>query len=425
MLRANPHLFSARCLSLAVTAAVALAPVAGVAAPSKKKGKKAAAEAPATDGKTVALLNFSGDPKGADLRSDIALALEEQGFSVKKVALDLSAAAKRIKCKDDIEGASCLEALGEWLNANPKTAADFIVYGSIDPAPPKKAHIVAYDIGKKDQVEAFDTVFVEQDLILPIALPRAIGQAVQDRVEPPPPASEEEMATIAALDEPEKTPEMLKAEADRIAKAQAEAEQMQQDAVVDTSNIEVDLKKDFKDFCRDGKRTKRKSKDDPKDLRPSCKRGPFWGYWQPRAWVALGLTVGAGIGTIALYSAALAARGPYSDAVDALDAYNANTGGCDPVRDPNCIVNGDQAYDALATEVSRTGATMRQRAIIGDVLLGTTVLLFGVTAIIVYQDRRDAKEFIRQEKGLRAISDLNVGPILTKDTKGAGVSFKF
>ena len=27
--------------------------------------------------------------------------------------------------------------------------------------------------------------------------------------------------------------------------------------------------------------------DDPKDLRPVCKRGPFFGYWQTRAWVAL------------------------------------------------------------------------------------------------------------------------------------------
>jgi hypothetical protein len=415
---------SARALCLLTAALVGLVPITAAAGPAKKKAKAAAAE-PATDGKTVAMLAFSGDPKGAEVRGDVQLALEEEGFTVKRVALDLDAAATKIKCKKEIDGSDCLDALGKWLNSNPKTAADFIVFGSFEAAAPKTATIVVYDIAKADRVQTFETAFAEQDLILPIALPRALVGELEDRIEPPPPATDEEAAIIAGLDEPEKTPEIIKAEQDRIAKAQADAEQQQQDAVIDTSDIEVDLKKDHKDFCREGKRTKRESKDDPKDMRPSCKRGPFWGYWQPRAYVAMTLAIGSGIGMAAMYGAALAARGPYSDAVDALDAYNANTNGCDPTRDPNCIVDGDQAYDALATEVSRTGATMRERAIIGDVLLGTTVLLGGVLAIIVYQDRRDAKEFIRQEKGLRAISDLRVGPMITKDQQGVGMGFRF
>ena len=118
---------------------------------------------------------------------------------------------------------------------------------------------------------------------------------------------------------------------------------------------------------------------------------------------------------------ALVARGPYKDAVDELDAYNAQAGG-DPRRDPNAAADG---YDALATEVSRTGSIMRRRAIVGDVLLGTSVLLGGVLAIIIYQDRTDAKRFIKEEKSLRAISDLRVGPILTRETQGLGMGFRF
>ncbi|MCA9709593.1 MAG: hypothetical protein KDK70_27390, partial [Myxococcales bacterium] len=146
--------------------------------------------------------------------------------------------------------------------------------------------------------------------------------------------------------------------------------------------------------------------------------------WQPRAWVALGLTAGAALGTVALYSAALAARGPYRDAVDAVDAYNAGVDG-DPRTDPYSVQSGDQAYDALATEVSRTGAVVRRRAIVGDVLLGTSVLLTGVLAIIIYQDRTDAKRFIKEEKSLRAISDVRVGPMIGKESKGLGLSFRF
>ncbi len=194
--------------------------------------------------------------------------------------------------------------------------------------------------------------------------------------------------------------------------------------MISTDEIEADLKADFESVCRNEPRKKRESKDDPKDLRPACKRGPFWGYWQPRAWVALGLTVGAGLGSAALYSMALAGRGPYNDSVDALDAYNASVGG-DARTDPNLATNGDQSYDALATEVSRTGSIVRRRAIVGDVLLGTTVLLTGVLAIIVYQDRSDAKRFIKEEKSLRAISDLKVGPMITRESKGVGLGFRF
>jgi hypothetical protein len=257
-------------------------------------------------------------------------------------------------------------------------------------------------------------------------LPQTLVTALADHKTPPPGPTEEDLAAIAALDEPDKTPEEIAAEKEAIAKAEADAAAAQQDQVISTEGIEADLKGDFEAFCRkegEAKR-KRKSKEDPKDLRPACKRGPFWGYWQPRAWVALGLTAGTGLGAAALYSLALAGRGPYNDAVDALDAYNANAGG-DATKDPNFASVDGANYDALATEVSQTGALVRRRAIVGDVLLGTTVLLGGVLAIIIYQDRTDAKRFLKEEKSLKAISDVRVGPMLSRETQGVGVHFRF
>jgi hypothetical protein len=140
--------------------------------------------------------------------------------------------------------------------------------------------------------------------------------------------------------------------------------------------------------------------------------------------VTLGLASGTALGTAAMYTLALVKRGPYRDSVDALDAYNVAVGG-DPRQDPNAAIDGDAQYDALATEVSRTGSVVRRRAIAGDVLLGTTVLLGGVLGIMIYQDRTDAKRFIKEEKSLKAITDVRVGPILTRQTQGAGLSFRF
>lgn len=412
-------------LSLAAAASLAIAPAPLLAAPAKR-GKKAKATAaaaePATDGKTIAMFRFAGAEAGADLRGKMVLKFQEGGYSVKSVALELPEASAKVKCPADAaEGDACLAKIGEWLNANPKTAADYLVWGGLDGT---QSTTAIYDIKAAKVVDRFETTMAQGDLIAPLVLPQAVVTAVDHSIEPPPPATEEELAAVAALDEPDKTPEELAAEQREIEEAQKAAEQALQDQVVDTSQIEADLKEDFEDFCRTGKRKKRKTKEEPKDLRPKCQRGPFWGYWQPRTWVALTLTSGAAVATGLMYGLALGARGPYTDAVDALDAYNASVGG-DPTRDPNLVDNGDARYDALATEVSQTGSVMRRRAIVGDVLLGTTVLLGGVMAIMIFQDRSDAKKFIREEKALRSISNLRVGPILTKDTQGAGASFRF
>ncbi|MCH9684490.1 MAG: hypothetical protein K0V04_23850 [Deltaproteobacteria bacterium] len=398
--------------------ALTVVPMVAVAAAPKKT------DAPTTDGKTIALLRLDGADAATELRASLQPTLEAAGYTVKGVALQLGEATKKVKCKGEPDGDECLAAVGKWLNANPRTAADFVLFGSMTEPPDNQVNLVVYDIAKATTVKRFDTTYRSGDLIIPIVLPQTLVTSLDEHRTPPPPATEEEKAIIAQLDEPEKTPEEIAAEKAAILKAQEDAAQEQQDQVINTDDIEADLKKDFEAYCRNEPRRKRESKEDPKDLRPACKRGPFWGYWQPRAWVALTLTAGAGLGTIALYSAALAGRGPYGDAVDALDAYNNGAGG-DPRRDPNATNVGGQSYDALATEVSRTGSVVRRRAIVGDVLLGTTVLLSGVLAIIVYQDRTDAKRFIKEEKSLRAISNIQVAPIVSRDTQGVGLGFRF
>jgi len=417
--------FASRLLSIAVTAAIGVAalPVAPASAAEALSLVVAPAkDAPATDGKTVALMRFTGDPSSADLRVDAQSALTEAGYTVTTVALDVADAAKRIKCKDEPTSDACLEALGKWLNNSPKTAADFIVFGSVDGGPEKRAEIVLYSVKDNKRIKTLRPMLGTGDLILPIVLGGAMGKALNEHANPPEPATAEEQKILAELDEPEKTPEEIAAEQKALDDAQKKAEEIAAGAAANIEDVEVDLKADFKDFCREGKRKKRESRDDPKDLRPKCQRGPFWGYWQPRAWVALALTSGAAIGTVAFYSAALAARGPYNDAVDAVDAYKAEVGG-DPATDPR--LDRDGRYVELATEVSATGTTMNRRAIFGDAFLGATVVLGGVMAIIIWQDRRDAKNYIKQEKALRAVSDVRIAPIVTRETQGVGASFKF
>ncbi len=423
--------FASRILSIAVTAAVGVAALPAapasaaealslVVAPAKAKAK--AEEAPSTDGKTVALMRFTGDPMSTQLRVDTQTALTDAGYTITTVALDVADAANRIKCKDEPGSDACLEALGKWLNNSPKTAADFIVFGSVGTGSQKQAEIVLYAIADNKRITTLRPMLGVDDLILPIVLGGAIGRALDEHRDPPEAATEDELDLIATLDEPEKTPEEIAAEEKAIADAEAAAAEEEAGVAASIEDAEVDLKADFKDYCREGKRAKRESRDDPKDLRPKCQRGTFWGYWQPRAWVALTLTSGAAIGTIAFYSAALAARGPYKDAVSELDAYTGSLGG-DPSRDPT--LTNDGRYTELATEVSVTGSTMRRRAVFGDAFLGGTAVLGGVLAIIIWQDRRDAKNFIKQEKSLRSVSDVRVAPIVTGDTKGIGASFHF
>jgi hypothetical protein len=403
-----------------VDATAAVAPAKGKEAKGKKG--KAAAPVAAPDGKTIAVLRFAGEDAGAELRSTTVLQLQEAGYSVKSVALDLPTAASKLKCKD-AESDECLGKIGKWLNSSESTATNFIAYGGVEGQPPV-ASIVVFDTGKDARVRDISATMVEADLIAPIVIPQEIVASIDEYRDPVPGPTPEEKEILATLDEPEKTPEEIAADKRALEEAEKAAAAAQQDAIIDTSTITADLDADFESFCRTGKRKKRATREEAKDLRPKCQRGKFWGYWQPRAWVALGLTSGLAVATGLTYGLAMAARSDYKGAVDDLDAYNAMAGG-NPRQDPNAITADGQNYDALATEVSRTGAIVRKRAIVGDVLLGTTLAMAGVLTIMIFQDRAAAKNYIEQEKRLRAISDVRVGPMIGKTTQGAGLGFRF
>ncbi|MCA9712317.1 MAG: hypothetical protein KDK70_41155, partial [Myxococcales bacterium] len=203
-----------RVSSLLVAATLCAAPLPSMAAPGKR-GKKAKpaetaeAAAPATDGRTIALMRFTGTEAAAELRVTLQTALVDVGYGVKGVALDVTEATKKVKCKGAPDGDECLAAVGKWLNANPKTAADFILLGDVDEG--NHVVLVVFDIAKGKRVTTFETAFHEGDLILPIVLPQQLVTTLDQYREPPPPITDEEKEIIAALDEPEQTPEEIAA----------------------------------------------------------------------------------------------------------------------------------------------------------------------------------------------------------------------
>ncbi|WP_434427911.1 hypothetical protein [Nannocystis pusilla] len=407
-----------RAFTGVLCAALAFSPLPAAAASPASFGMFAAAPAPASTGNTIGLFRLSGDPASAEaLRSQILTDMSAAGYNVKGVALDIDGAAGKVKCKGGAD--ACVGKVIEWLNkgaAKSGTVYDYLIYGTVG-GPNGASSIVIYDVAKKAKVKEFTPSLSPDDLILPLALPRAMVTSLNNYRTPAAPATAEEQKILAELDEPAKTPEELAAEKaaidDAIGKVAAG-----QGELIDTSNVKVDLKKDFKDFCRTGPPKPRVNKDDPKDLRPVCKRGPTFGYFQTRAWVALGLTAGALLTTGIFYSLGLAARGPYKSALDDLD--NSGLDKTDPLQ--------SDEYTRMAADVADKGNTMRNRLIGGDVALLTTVLLAGVLAVIIYQDRTDAKDFIKTEKSLKSVSRIqNVrgGPILSRGMQGFGFGFNF
>lgn len=425
-----------RVLHTVVAGALSFASIPALAsartvAPEAAEDAEAGEEAPTTVSGTVALLRFAGPAE--NLRTEVQTSLEEGGLTVKSVALTIEAAAKKAKCKKGEVSDSCLETIGKWLNKSAKTASDYIVYGEgTEEAGAKKVTVIIYDIAKGERVDPVNATLYPDDFIAPLVVPTAVTRSLSEHIVPPGPITPDEQEILDTLDEPAKTPEEIAQEKRQLEEAQQKAGEIDASSLLDPSQIEVDLRADFKEFCREGKRkptTKDENGAKVKDLRPACKRGPFWGYLQARSWVAVGLTAAAGAATIGFYGAALAAMGPYNDAVDELEDWkgrvnDAAGGNVDPSRDPNWNCFDGQCYADLAGEVSDQGAAMRQRAIIGDALLGTTAFLFGVTAIIIFQDRRDAKNWIRDEKWQKAVTNVRLSPMMGR-VNGASFGFDF
>ncbi len=394
--------------------AMRLAP-AGAAAPATTP-----ATAPASTGKVIGLMRFGGDADAANsMRAQVQADLETAGYTVKGVALDVDAAAAKVKCRGGAD--ECIGKIAEWLIKGAKGGVtyNFLVYGTWSADPTRPGTLVVYDVAGKKKVRELTPAGTVDDLILPLALPRELAASIKEYQEPPAPATEAEQKILAELDEPTKTPEEIRLENKKIEDAMAGVDTGMNEAV-DTSGVTVDLNRDFKQFCRTGPRKPRVNKDDPKDLRPACKLGPKFGYFQTRGWVALGLTAGALVATGIFYSLGLAARGPYKDSVKKLEAAGLDR------QDPTMATE----YTAFASDVAAKGNTMRRRFIGGDVALLTAVLLGAVLGVIIYQDRTDARDFIKQEKALKTISrvrpkNFRGGPVLGTGMQGVSFGFDF
>lgn len=398
-----------------------LAPRPAFAAPPPEAAPAEPAAASATTGGNVAMLKFGGDPVNSEgLRGRIAASLAEQGFSTVNLKPSLESAAEKNKCKTT--DAACLAKIGPYLNKNAKTAFDFFVYGDIPASGTGK--VVIYDIAKSKVVSEVAINIVPDDYILPEVFGPAVARELVHYQVPPSAATDEEKQILATLDEPEKTAEELAAEQEAIRVAEENARKNYKQGL-QVGEQTVDLRADFKDYCRTGPREDKEvqqidgSVKKERDLRPVCKRGPVFGYWQPRAWVAMTLTIGSLGAMGAMYGLAAAARSDWKKAKTDLESSGLSG------TDPNNRCDGGVCYEDLAGKVSEAGAQIRRRAIIGDVLLGSSVLLAGVFAIIIHQDRTAAKNFIAGEKELKALSNLRFGPWMSETANGAGVGFEF
>lgn len=415
----------ARPLTLGLALSIAAAPLPALAAPPAKAKAAPADEAaapaePATAGGNVAILKFEGDEyKANDFRARVQTSLSDQGYTANFIKRSIQEAADKNKCK--VTDASCLDKIAAYLNKNSSVAYDYYAWADV-PAT-GAATITIYSIAGKKKVLEMTMVTSSNDFILAEVIGAAVARRLVETQVAPTPATEEEKGIIAALDEPAETPEEVAAREAALAAAMNEAGE-NFNAGVDVGAQYVDLKKDFDEFCRKGPREDKEIEGDDgeitkeRDLRPACKRGPVFGYWQPRAWVALTLTLGSAVTMGTMYGLAAAARSDWRSARDELEASGLSD------DDPNNRCDGGVCYEDLAGAVSDASSQVRRRAIIGDVFLGATVLLTGVLAIIISQDRAAAKQFIQREKELKALSNLKIGPVFG-ETNGAALSFDF
>ena len=415
-----PTSIARRCVGLTLALGLSLAPLPTLAAPPAEEATSGDADAGATVGGNVAILKFTGDDyKANDFRGRVQNALTEQGYTANFIKRSIDEAKDKNKCKDLTD--SCLEKIGAYLNKNSSTAYDFYAWAVVPGD--GTATIVIYDIAKKKKVVELSMLSSPQDYILPEVIGGAVARRLVESQSPAAGASEEEKQILATLDEPEETPEEIAAREAAVRDAMEEAG-MGVGANIDVGAQAVDLREDFDEFCRTGKREDKVIEGDDgetskeRDLRPPCKRGPVFGYWQPRSWVALTLTLGSAATMGTMYGLAAASRGKWSTAKANLDASGLSA------TDPYDTCDGNTCYEDLAGQVSAASAEIRRRAIVGDVFLGATVLLTGVLAIIIYQDRQAAKDFIAHEKELRALSNLRIGPVFG-ESNGAALSFDF
>ncbi len=420
--RAATRLLSG-ALSLTIGATTCLPLHTAFAAPAEEAAPAsdaAAAAAPEVQaGGDIALLTFEGNSVIADMLRYKALeGLEQAGYSVTAVKRSVSQAAKKVKCKTVDE--ACQAKISKYLVKNTRKDLAFYAYGTVGENGAAST-IVLYDVANGKVAKEISFIFDDADFIASETLAARVGSAAVNAQVPRPEMSEAEASIIAQLDEPTKTAEEAAAEVAKLKEAE-EASLVVFNRSLDAGAQTVDLKGDFDDICREGPREDKELElpdgtvEVERDLRPACKRGAFWGYWQPRGYAVLSLTLIGVAATAGLYGGALAGRSKWSDASTALDdsglvATNPATSG---------------QYSELAKEVAATGQRVRNLAIAGDIALGATALIGGLLVLTVVQDRRAARDFLQREKELN-ISNLRVSPIVSpgRGTYGVGAGFSF
>ncbi|TPV95626.1 MAG: hypothetical protein B7733_08890 [Myxococcales bacterium FL481] len=404
------HLTVAASLLAASTPAIALADEPQAAAAET-------ADSPAASGGSVALLraDLSAD-WATQLRGELVEALDGAGFETKGVSMGVDQAAKKVKC--DAAEAACLDRIGQYLNKNAKTPFDYYLFVAGEDGA-DTASIVVYDIANTTEYLRVEISPVADDLVLPIVLPGSVATKLSRLQQPPPPLTEEEKQQIATLDEPEKTPEEI-AEEERILADATKAREQELAENPDAVLGEIDLKRDFKALCRKGPREDQVeesldgTKHTVRDLRPDCNRGPFFGYWQPRAWATLGLAGAGALATLGFYGLALAGRSGWNSAKD--DLASSGLSSTSPA-DTDC--ESGQCYQELAGAVAEAGDKVRRRALAGDVALGATVLLSGVLLVVINQDRAAAKRYLATQRAMN-VSNLGIGPLVGVGESGTG-----
>lgn len=406
-------------LSLALATSIVLSPLPVLAsAPAKDKAEEPAAAA--TVGGRVALLRFDGNSSsGAELRESLDYAMQADGYIVKGIKRSGEEAAKKNKCT--FGDADCYEKIGKYLNKNAKTPFDFYVAGA-GASEGGEGKVVIYDIVNNKVVGEMSYTGTPDDIILIYTLPGAVSKALREYQVPAQAMTDAEKKIIAQLDEPEKTAEEMKADQEALDKA-AQAGTASYNANINAGEQQVDLKKDFETYCRTGPREDKEETDLQgevtviRDARPVCKRGAFFGYWQPKAYVVLTLTGLAAVGTGLMYGLALGAKGDWNEAKTALE--ESGTSGVDPDSQNGTL------YRELASDVTDASHRVRNNALTGDVLLGTTLVFGGLLGIIIWQEREQAKTYIQEQKELKAIGDLHVAPVLGRGTVGLTGGFRF
>ncbi len=320
----------------------------------------AESEAEAAPPIEVAVVSPSGADAMPELAPSVAAAIDEQGL----VAMPMQLGGRTSEaCRDSMLLPECVDALRRrWK----RRAPPLMVLGAISPEPgSRRVRMMVLGRDEPEPIASFDATFIEGDLVLPIVFPVAVAEAIDRHLHPPAPPTEQELRELAELDEPATRPPSVtlsdEAEpAEPVPETRQAAEPSPRIepmvAVMETDGVEpsLDLRRDFAEVCRKGRRHRRTSHDDYRDLRPRCSMGPVLGYVRPRTWVVTTLGVVSAVASGIAFS--MDARGGLSE-------------------------------DASRTARGWGTATAAMAGVMG---VGTITLTIG--------DRREARRYLRDER---------------------------